>query len=149
MLLQQEKERHKINKEQLKEQGIMYELQAMIDSQTKLFELKKENIVESRGKSDEFKRTLEMQKKDEELKKYNLETEVTGMAGQYKKDSDLKYNQWVSTTKYTNSEENEKRRHELVAKENQALIKGKEAHKQTETDLLAAAKAAYESFTAA
>ena len=78
-----------------------------------------------------------------------METEVTGMANQYKKDSDLKFRNWESITKYTNNEENEKRRHEKASKENQDLIKGKESHKQKESDLLAAAKKAYEDYTAA
>lgn len=127
----------------------MYELAAMIDSLNKLSDMSKKNITESRDKNDDFKRKLEMQKKDEERKKNDLETEVTGMANQYKKDSDLKFRNWESITKYTNNEENEKRRHEKASKENQDLIKGKESHKQKESDLLAAAKKAYEDYTAA
>ena len=127
----------------------MYELAAMIDSLNKLSDMSKKNITESRDKNDDFKRKLEMQKKDEERKKNDLETEVTGMANQYKKDSDLKFRNWESITKYTNNEENEKRRHEKASKENQDLIKGKESHKQKESDLLAAAIKAYEDYTAA
>jgi len=71
------------------------------------------------------------------------------MAAQFKKDSDLKYKNWEAITKYNNNEENEKRRHEKITKENIELLKIKEEHKKKEQTALDAAKKAYEDFTAA
>jgi len=61
------------------------------------------------------------------------------MTNQYKKDSDLKHKNWESITKYTNNEENEKRRHEKITKEYIELIKLKTEHKKKEEVALAAA----------
>lgn len=74
----------------------MYELVAMIDSLNKVSDLSKKTREECRDRNDDFKRKLEMQKKDEERKKNDLEIEVTGMANQFKKDSDLKFKNWES-----------------------------------------------------
>ena len=90
-----------------------------------------------------------MMKKDEERKKIDLEQEVAQMTNQFKKDSDLKFKNWEAITKYTNNEENEKRRHEKITKENAELIKLKTEHRKKEQDTLDAAKKAYEDFTAA
>jgi len=54
------------------------------------------------------------------------------MASQFKKDSDLKFKNWEAITKYTNNEENEKRRHEKVTKEYVELIKNKTEHRKKE-----------------
>jgi len=54
------------------------------------------------------------------------------MTNQFKKDSDLKFKNWEAITKYTNNEENEKRRHEKITKENTELLKLKTEHRKKE-----------------
>jgi hypothetical protein len=54
------------------------------------------------------------------------------MNNHHKKDSDLKFKNWEFITKYSNNEDNEKRRHDKALGEFKELNKRKTEHKDKE-----------------